>query len=132
MIVIELLIDERSSPSTSNMALDGYCVTLSSPRVSMSSWLLASSDFMENITGVVPLMPVDSDSILIAVLPRLSSLILAVSPMLERLISLAILFCILLVVSELSTLNWNSYITSLIDKSKEYSPGFICFERGCR
>ena len=55
-----------------------------------------------------------------------------VSPMLERLISLAILFCILLVVSELSTLNWNSYITSLIDKSKEYSPGFICFERGCR
>ena len=36
------------------------------------------------------------------------------------------------VYQELTTLNWNSYITSLIDKSKEYSPGFICFERGCR
>ena len=42
LIVIELLIEARSSSFTSNMALDGYCETLSNPRVLMSEAFLAT------------------------------------------------------------------------------------------
>ena len=108
-------MEERSSSFMLNIAFEGYCATRSSPRVLINAALADTSILslfwlgsILNITGEEPLIPVASDSMFMAVLPRLSSLIVAVSPMFDLFISLASLFCMLFKVSLLSTLNWNS------------------------
>ena len=113
LIVTRLFMEERSSSFMLNF--EGYCATRSSPRVLINAALADTSVLslfwlgsILNITGEEPLIPVASDSMFMAVLPRLSSLIVAVSPMFDLFISLASLFCMLFKVSLLSTLNWNS------------------------
>ena len=126
LIVISLDAEDRSSPLIENIALDGYCDTLSKPNALMKLvlfFIVGSSKpstksgllvwisllgLMLNIVGLIPLIPVMSETIERAVLPRLSSLTLAANPMFDRLMSLASLFCMSELLSSSSTVNWNS------------------------
>ena len=109
-MVISLDGEYCSLPLMVYMALVGYSVTLSNPRILTSSTFssLPSEPSMLNIVGLILVIPVLSDLISNDVLPRLSVDTLDLRPILERLIRRDILFWISLLFSASDTLNSNS------------------------